>query len=42
MENVENAQRRSNSLIILVKMEESTGEKAVMWGDSLVGFGRYD
>ncbi|NVK21511.1 MAG: DUF1801 domain-containing protein [Kangiellaceae bacterium] len=38
---VEHQQRREDSLKVLHMMQEITGEQAVMWGDSIVGFGRY-
>ncbi len=33
--------KRQDSFALLELMEEVTGEKAVMWGDSIVGFGTY-
>ena len=33
--------KRQDSFALLELMEEVTGEKAVMWGDSIVGFGNY-
>ena len=38
---VENRKRRGDSLIILDIMTEITGEKPIMWGDSIIGFGQY-
>ena len=38
---VENRKRKEDSFVILKMMEEITGEKAVMWGSSLIGFGSY-
>lgn len=38
---VENEKRRKDSFVILELMERVTGEKAVMWGSSIVGFGSY-
>jgi len=38
---VESEQRRKDSYRILAIMEEATGEKAKMWGPSIVGFGSY-
>jgi hypothetical protein len=38
---VEPPQRREDGLRLLTIMEEETGEKAVMWGPSIVGFGTY-
>lgn len=34
-------QKRADSFSLKQIMEEVTGEKAVMWGDSIVGFGKY-
>lgn len=39
---VPHEKRRQDSLIILQLMKEVTGEAPQMWGDSLVGFGRYE
>ena len=33
--------RREDSFALLTMMEEITGEDAVMWGSSIVGFGRH-
>jgi hypothetical protein len=33
--------RRDDSLVLLQMMEEITGEPAVMWGPTMVGFGKY-
>ena len=38
---VENEQKREESLRLLNIMEEVTGEKGKMWGQSIVGFGSY-
>lgn len=38
---VEDPQRREDCKLIAGLMLAATGEKAVMWGDSIVGFGRY-
>ena len=38
---VEDEQKRRDSFEILAMMEKITGEKAVMWGSSIVGFGSY-
>ncbi len=38
---VEHKKRREDGLRMLEIMTEITGEKAVMWGDSIVGFGSY-
>ena len=39
---VENPKRKADAFEILQLMQEETGEEAVMWGKSLVGFGSYD
>lgn len=38
---VENEKRREDSFVVLDLMKEVTGEKPVMWGTSIVGFGSY-
>jgi hypothetical protein len=38
---VENDRRREDSIRMLEIMREITGEEPVMWGPSIVGFGRY-
>ena len=38
---VENDRRREDSRVLLELMREVTGEEPVMWGPSIVGFGRY-
>ena len=38
---VENAQKRSDSLALIDIMERISGEKAHMWGPSIIGFGSY-
>lgn len=38
---VKDKQKKLDSLEILAMMEKITGEKAVMWGSSIVGFGSY-
>lgn len=37
----EHTQKRADSFSLKKIMEEETGEKAIMWGDSIVGFGKY-
>ncbi|MGY5355064.1 DUF1801 domain-containing protein [Wenyingzhuangia sp. IMCC45467] len=39
--NIEKEQKRTDSFEILKMMEELSGEKPVMWGDSIIGFGQY-
>ena len=34
--------RRGDAESLVVLMNEATSEEAVMWGDSMVGFGSYD
>ena len=41
LESVENEKRREDSFVVLKLMKEVTGEKPVMWGTSIVGFGNY-
>ncbi len=41
LNSVEHQKRREDSLKMLDMMSEITGEKAVMWGDSIIGFGQY-
>jgi len=38
---IEDPQKRADSQAILEMMQRVTGQPAVMWGDSIVGFGRY-
>lgn len=38
---VEPEDKRQDSLVLLDLFQKITGEKAVMWGDSIVGFGQY-
>lgn len=41
LESVENTIRREDGFVLLKLFERITGEKAVMWGSSIVGFGSY-
>lgn len=41
LNSVENERKRSDSFEILRLMAEVTGEEAMMWGTSIVGFGSY-
>lgn len=41
LQSVENEKRKADSLVVMEMMEEITGEKPVMWGPSIVGFGSY-
>lgn len=38
---VPDERKRADSFAILKLMQDVTGEEAKMWGDSIVGFGRY-
>ncbi len=38
---VENETRRKDAKTLLAMMKKVTGEKAVMWGPSIIGFGKY-
>ena len=39
---LDDERRRAEALELLELFEEKTGEKGVMWGDSIIGFGAYD
>lgn len=41
LNSIENETRRNDSFSILEKMKKITGKPAVMWGNSIVGFGSY-
>jgi hypothetical protein len=41
LKNVEDPQRRSDCKRVAKMMREATGNRAAMWGDSIVGFGKY-
>src|SRR5688572_30664818 len=41
LDKVEPEQKRQDGFTLLEMFESITGEKAVMWGDSIVGFGKY-
>ncbi|HEX5798291.1 MAG TPA: DUF1801 domain-containing protein [Candidatus Saccharimonadales bacterium] len=41
LNSVESEQRRKDAKIVTKLMEEITGEKPVMWGSSIIGFGTY-
>ena len=38
---VENEVRRADAKVVLKLMKDITGEKAAMWGPSIIGFGAY-
>lgn len=41
LSNIDNEKRREDSFKILEIMRDISGEDAVLWGDSIVGFGSY-
>ena len=41
LESIENEKRKSDSCVLLEILGEISGEKPVMWGESIVGFGSY-
>lgn len=41
LQSVENEKRKADGLVVMQMMEEITGEKPIMWGPSIVGFGSY-
>lgn len=41
LNSVEDEQRRSDALVVNKLMKKITGDKPVMWGPSIVGFGKY-
>ncbi len=41
LKTIEPEQRQLDSITLLKMFEKVTGEKAVMWGTSMVGFGKY-
>lgn len=41
IEAVENPRRREDARAVAAMLGEITGEKPVMWGPSIIGFGRY-
>lgn len=41
IDSVENEQKRSDTKTLLALFQELTGEKATMWGTSIIGFGKY-
>ena len=38
---LEHTTRKADALALLPLLETITGKKAVLWGDSIVGFGQY-
>ena len=41
LENVENTRRREDGFTVLELMKDVTGEDPVMWGPTIIGFGKY-
>ena len=41
LDTIEPKQKKADALILLEMFHKVTGEEAVMWGDSIVGFGKY-
>jgi hypothetical protein len=41
LNSIKNEKKRQDSLAIMALMQRVTGEKPVMWGDSIIGFGSY-
>lgn len=41
LNSVEPEEKRRDSLTLLEMFQKVTGEKAVMWGSSIIGFGKY-
>ena len=41
LDGIEDEKKRQDSYALLALMREITGEEPVMWGESIVGFGRY-
>ena len=41
LNSIESKEKQADSFILLKMFQEITGEKAVMWGTSIVGFGMY-
>lgn len=41
LNSVEPKDKRADGLVLLKLFEKNTGEKAVMWGSAIVGFGKY-
>lgn len=41
IKSVDSDEKREDSLVLLKLYEDVTGEKAVMWGNSIIGFGSY-
>jgi hypothetical protein len=42
LDSVENERRREDGREVLKMMQAATGEKPIMWGPSIIGFGRHE
>jgi len=41
LETIESEQKKTDGFALLELFQKATGEKPVMWGESIVGFGKY-
>ncbi len=41
LDGIENEKRREDCRAVMTIMQQETGAKPVMWGDSIIGFGKY-
>lgn len=41
LDKIEPEEKRKDALTLLKMFEKATGEKAVMWGSAIIGFGKY-
>ncbi len=41
LDGIENEKRREDCRAVMTIMQQVTGAKPVMWGDSIIGFGKY-
>jgi hypothetical protein len=42
LDGLDNEKRRAESLQLIEAMQRLSGEPAIMWGPSIIGFGKYD
>jgi Domain of unknown function (DU1801) len=42
LDGLDNEKRRAQSLQLIEAMQRLSGEPAIMWGPSIIGFGKYD
>jgi Domain of unknown function (DU1801) len=42
LDGLDNEKRRAESLQLIEAMQRLSGERAIMWGPSIIGFGKYD